>query len=119
LKEEAFQQAMLSPKTSLTHAALVGARKQSVKDAELLLSFNVASFMQNENFPTEAKYVETIASWHEASDGRGLSELQRCKANYAMLNYLLDEWMPWHKTDYNFGLADINRYNIYIYNMLA
>lgn len=26
-----------------------------------------------------------------------------------MLNYILDEWMPWHKDDYDFSKIDINR----------
>ena len=42
LRPEALEAAMLDPNTGLTHAALVGARKQSVRDAEKLLSFPVA-----------------------------------------------------------------------------
>ena len=43
-------------------------------------------------------------------DGRGLSELERCRKNYEMLNMILDEWMPWHKTAPNFSTIDISRY---------
>ena len=32
----------------------------------------------------EAYYVETVAEWHEATDGRGLTELERCHKNYVM-----------------------------------
>jgi hypothetical protein len=57
----------------------------------------------------ESKFGETVAGWHEAADGRGLSELQRCKTNYKMLNLILDEWMPWHVVNYDFTTIDINR----------
>jgi len=46
---------------------------------------------------------------HEAADGRGLSELEGCRKNYAMLNMILDDWMPWHKDNYDFSSMDINR----------
>lgn len=109
LSGDAFDAAMTSPDTGLTHAALVGLRKQSVDDAERLLSHRVGKFLGDNGFATEAEYVTTIADWHEASDGRGLSQLQRSKKNYAMLNYVLDELMPWHRQTYDFALLDINR----------
>lgn len=106
---EAFDEAMLDRKTGLTHTALTGQRKQSVSDAERLLSHHVAKFFKKKGYEKEAEYVSIIADWHEASDGRGMSQLQRSKANYRMLNYILDEWMPWHRTNYNFSLIDINK----------
>jgi hypothetical protein len=69
----------------------------------------MASFMEQNGFEDEAIFLRAVAGWHEASDGRGLSQLQRCRANYNMLNYILDEWMPWHQENYNFSLIDINR----------
>jgi len=109
LNYERFDEAMRNPMTGLTHVALVGTRKQSVPDAEKLLSFHVAKFFKDNNYLPEAEYVETIAQWHEASDGRGLSQLQRCKQNYRMLNYILDEWIPWHRDNYDLSTLDINR----------
>ena len=106
---QGFDDAMRDPNTGLTHAALTGERKQSVQDAERMLSFLVAKFLQENGYQQESKYVETVASWHEAADGRGLTELQRCRKNYAMLNMVLDEWMPWHRTHYDFSTIDINR----------
>ncbi|XP_062604104.1 uncharacterized protein LOC134265903 [Saccostrea cucullata] len=100
---------MLDPLTGLSHAALTGQRPQSVEDAERLLSYHVAASMQKQDFNFEAEYVQTIAAWHEASDGRGISQLDRCKANHEMLNYLLDQLMPWHKERYDFSTLDINR----------
>ena len=93
----------------MTHGALVGDRKQSVKDAERLLSFKVAIFLQANGWDIEAKYVNTIAEWHEASDGRGLDQRERCKRNYKMLNYILDDWFPYYRDGYDFSYIDINR----------
>ena len=107
---EAFDHAMLDKTTGLTHAALTGQRKQSVVDAERLLSLHVAKFFKDKGYQAEAEYVSIIANWHEASDGRGMTQFQRCKANYSMLNYVLDEWMPWHRETYDFSLMDINRF---------
>ena len=102
-----FDDAMRDKNTGLTHAALVRLRKQSVGDAERLLSFHVADFLWKNGHKKEAEYVQVIADWHESSDGRGLSQLQRCRNNYKMLNYLLDELMPWHRTAYDFSFIDI------------
>lgn len=85
-------------------------KDQSVEDAEKLLSYQVALSMEQNNFESEAEYVRTIAGWHESSDGRGLTQLQRSKFNYQMLNYILDDFMPWHREIYNFLYIDINRY---------
>ena len=75
LSHERFDEAMLDPSTGLTHAALIGVRKQSVPDAEKLLAFQVAKLFREKNYHVEAEYVETIAQWHEVFDGRGLSKL--------------------------------------------
>lgn len=100
---------MRDPKTGLTHAALVGTCKQSVPDSKKLLFFHVAKcFVEKHYFP-KAEYVETIAHWHKASVGRGISQLQHCWQNYCMLNYILDEWIPWHR-DHDLSTMDINKY---------
>lgn len=74
---DGFDEALVNEGTGLTHAALTGERKQSVQDAERLLSYHVAKFLRERGYDKEAKYVEIIAGWHEAADGRGISELQR------------------------------------------
>ena len=109
LQYEAFSDVLADPSSGLTHAALVGKRKQSVKDAERLLSYHVVASLERHGHNVEADYVRIVAQWHEASDGRGLSQLQRCKYNYEMLNFILDEWMPWHTDNYDFSTIDINR----------
>ena len=103
-----FDAAMMDPNTGLTHAAQVGEWKQSVADAERMLSYLVAKFLRDHGYAMEAYYVETVAGWHEAADGRGLKAIERCH-NYAMLNMVLDEWMPWHRETYDFTTIDINR----------
>lgn len=75
-----------------------------------MLSFLVAKFLHENGYEREGKYVEIVAGWHEAADGRGLTQLERCKRNYAMLNMILDEWMPWHVEIYDF--CTIDRYSI-------
>ena len=109
LNHKAFNDALKDPASGLTHAALTGQRKQSLKDAERLLSYHVADSLERHHHPTEAEYVTIVANWHNATDGRGLSQLQRCKYNYAMLNYILDKWMPWHRDNYDFSTIDIDR----------
>ena len=109
LNFDAFDAALQGSKSGLTHAALVGLRKQSVQDVERLLSVHVVKSLRDQGYHTEAKYVEVISNWHESSDGRGLSQLQRCRYNYHMLNYILDELMPWHRENYDFCMIDVNR----------
>jgi hypothetical protein len=107
---QGFDDAMRDPNTGLTHAALTGERKQSVVDAERMMSFLVAKFLRENGYQKEGEYIDIVAGWHEAADGRGLSELQRCKKNYAMLNMILDDWIPWHNTTTSLATIDVNRY---------
>ena len=97
----------------LTQVALQGVRKQSVEDAEKLLSKRVATFMSSKGFTEESKYVSVIAEWHRANDERGMDQISRSRANYNLLNYLLDIWMPWHREKYDFSTIDINRLSLF------
>ena len=112
LNFEAFDDVLLDTGSGLTHAALIGLRKQSLVDAERLVSKFVVQSLKKHHHEKEAHHVQLLVNWHEATDGRGLSQLQRCRYNYNMLNYILDEWMPWHKDCYDFSTIDINRYTI-------
>lgn len=109
---EAFADVLADPLSGHTRAALVGKQKQSVKDAERVLSYHVVDSLRRHEYNAEADYVRIIAQWHEASDGRGLSQFQRSQYNYEMLNFILDEWIPWRKDTYDFATVDINRYVI-------
>jgi hypothetical protein len=106
---QGFDDAMRDPNTGLTFASLTGERKQSVVDAERMLSYLVSKFLNENGYEKEGAYINIVAGWHEAADGRGLSELERCKKNYAMLNMILDDWMPWYKTTPDLSTIDINR----------
>ncbi len=107
---QGFDDAMRDPNTGLTFAALTGKQKQSVVDVERMMSYLVAKFLSENGYEKEGEFVNIVAGWHEAADGRGLSEFERCRKNYAMLNMILDDWMPWHRTTPNFATIDINRY---------
>ena len=110
LNFEALNDALHDPESGLTYAAVIGKRKQSLKDAERLLSIHVADSLRRKGHVREARHVQLMANWHEASNGRGLSQLKRAQYNYEMLNYVLDDWMPWHRENYDFSTIDINRY---------
>ena len=95
LRLERFTEALYDENSGLTFPVLTGQRKQSVRDAEILFSDGVESFMRKKGCDY-AKYIGTIKNWRRACDERGLSSLQRCKFNYQMLELILDELMPWH-----------------------
>ena len=65
MKRQAFEDALDDPATGLNHAALIGERKQSVKDAEKLLSYALGESMRKHGYIFEAIYVKTIAQPHE------------------------------------------------------
>ena len=69
----------------------------------------MAKFLFDKGYVNEALFIQTVYQWHVASDGRGVSQLQRCKYNYAILNYLLDELMPWHNELYDFSTLEVNQ----------
>ena len=80
-----------------------------------MLSFLVAKFLREHGYIREANYIDIIAGWHEAADGQGLSELQRCTRNYAMLNMILDAWIPWDKENKDLSTIDVDEYDDLIF----
>lgn len=103
-------EALNDPTSGLTYPALTGSRKQSVVDAERLFNPDLAMFMEKKGYVYEANYITTIWNWRRATDERGLSERQRSKFNYQLLNMMLDELMPWYKETYDFSLLEVNKY---------
>ena len=92
----------MSDETSgLTYPVLIGSHKQSVLDAERLFSPLLADFMGGKGYSFEAQYIRVIWNWHHSCDELSLSELQRCQFNNELLNYVLDELIPWHATLYD------------------
>lgn len=109
MKLERFGEALEDPSSMLTYTALTGKNKQSVRDAERLFSRSMVDFMRTRGYNFEARYIEVVLNWRRASDERGLSEEQRSRFNYDMLNYLKDELIPWHK-DHDLSTLEVNRY---------
>lgn len=56
----------------------------------------MAAFMQKKGYTFEEEYIRAICDWRCAHDERGLTELERCRFNYKLLNFILDDLMPWH-----------------------
>lgn len=106
---EHFVEALHDPTTGLTYTALNGQHKQSVPDCERLLSTSMARFMRDKNYTEEERFLTTISNWHKASDGRGLSEEQRSDYNKEMLDFLLEDWLPWYQYNRDYSTVDINR----------
>ena len=96
--------------TGLTYTALTDKRKQSIGDAEKVLSPPVGKWLRANGFLSEARFVEVVSNWHKANDGRRLTEADRKKYNLAMLDYLLEDWMPWYKDERDYSTLDVNRY---------
>ena len=88
-------------------AALTGQNKQSVRDAERLFGKRV-EFMNKKNYEFEENFVRVVLNWRRASDERGFSELQRSHHNYDMLNFLLDELVPWHQDNYDLSTLEVH-----------
>lgn len=63
---ESFSDVLADPLSGLTHAALVGKRTQSAKDAERLLSYHVVNSLKKLGYNLGASFIRTIARWHEA-----------------------------------------------------
>lgn len=101
---------MYDPNTHLTFSAMTGQRKQSIRDVEVLLSEDVEKFMGSKKYMYEAKYVRAVRHWRLASDQRGLSQLERCRYNYELLNLVVTEMMPWFEENYNFSTLEVTRY---------
>ena len=66
--------------------------------------------MEKKGYMTEAAYVRAIPNWRRSGDERGLSELKICRFNYQLLNYILNDLMPWHTQIYDFNILEINRF---------
>jgi hypothetical protein len=95
--------------TGLTYEALTGKNKQSVPDCERIISRGVVEFMERNGHVNEAKVLRILRNWHKAVDGRGLSEDERSTYLAEMKAWLLDDWMPWDRTESNYSLIDVNR----------
>ena len=96
---ERFEEAVHDSTAGLTYTALSGIRKQSVEDVERLFGEPLILWMKNKEYNAEADYLQVIHNWRCACDETGLTGDQRSKFNMDLLNYILDDLMPWHKVD--------------------
>jgi len=94
---EQYTEALHDSTSGLIYPALVGARKQSMINAEHLFSTQLVEFKKKKDYSEEVKYIETFCNWRRASDECSLSNLTCSKYNYSLLNMILDKLMPWHK----------------------
>ena len=81
---------------------MIGTRKQSVSDVEQIFSLSVLNFMERKNYEFEARYVKIIRNWRRSCDERGLSDEERSRFNQDLIEYILEELIPWYKqSDYS------------------
>ena len=89
-------------------------RKQSVEDVERLFGLALIKFMEEKQYGNEAKYLKVIRNWRRAIDERGLPDATRQLFNKELLDFILDDLMPWHRTAgmRDFSLLEVNRYSV-------
>ena len=83
---ERFYEALYDESSNLTYPALTGQRKQSIRDVESLFSSDMEHFMEKKEYIYELNFIHRIRNWRRSHDERGLTQLQRCKYNYQMLD---------------------------------
>jgi len=66
--------------------------------------------MENKGYHHEAEYLKHVRNWRRACDERGLTSDQRSELNIGLLNYILEDLMPWHKDGLkDLSLLEVNR----------
>jgi hypothetical protein len=105
-----FRDALNDETTGLTKSALTGVNKQSVPDCERMFSVGMIEFMRKNDHKHEMAFLRLVHNWQKASDRRGLDEATRHLYNKEMLNWILDDWMSWHRYNYDLSTIDVNRY---------
>ena len=132
LQSKRFKEALHDTSSGLTYAALsgiitqinltvllntlVGVCKQSVEDVERLFSKSMVEWMEKKGYNPEAKYLSIVRNWRRACDERGLSSDLRSQFNRNLLDYILDELIPWHKENSDLSLLEVNRYKNNLYD---
>lgn len=109
---QGFDDAMLDASTGLTHVALT----ERVNSLSEMLKECFHSQLQSSRMKRDT-FVKLVMR-KSLQDGMrqlmGLTELQRCKQNYAMLNMILDEWMPWHKENPDFPTIEVESQHLFL-----
>lgn len=60
--------------------------------------------MERKKYSSEAQYLRIIRNWRRAVDERGLTDAQRQQYNKDLLDFILDDLMPWHRKP---GMRDL------------
>ena len=117
---ERFEEALHDSTAGLTYTALSGVRKQSVEDVERLFGEPLILWMKDKGYDAEADSLQVIHNWRRACDERGLTHDQRSRFNTDLLNYILDDLMPWHKVDglRDFSLLEVNSYVFVVFCLI-
>ena len=99
-------------KEALDDSALTLLFLISASEVLRMLSGCLVAWMKNMGYQNEAEYLQYVHNWRRACDERGLS-----KYNRELLNYILDDLMPWHKKDdsfRDFSMLEVNQYASFI-----
>ena len=69
-------------------------------------------FFERKGYTLEAEYVRIIRNWRRACDERGITDGERSLYNQELLNYILDDMMPWHSKEgmNDYSLLEVNQY---------
>lgn len=103
-----FRDALHDSQTGLTYEAVSGKNKQSVPDCEKMISPGVISFMERNGYHEDAKVIRLLHNWHKAVDGRGLTEEERSQHCKNLLEWIIEDWIPWAGDNPDYSLLDVN-----------
>lgn len=82
-----------------------------MEDVERLFGLPLIEWMGKKGYSDEAAYLKVVHNWRCACDERGLTEDQRSTFNKDFLDYILDDFMPWHKdVQWDFSHLEVNRF---------
>ena len=60
--------------------------------------------MKNKGYNAETKFLQVVRNWRRTVDDRGLSDEQRHTFNMDLMEYILDDLMPWHRDNLDYSL---------------
>ena len=69
---EVFDDVLMDSLSGSTHVVVFDKRKQSLVNAEWLISLHIASLFFCSGHHQEACHIEVLTKWHEVSDGNQL-----------------------------------------------
>ena len=65
--------------------------------------------MEKNGHLNESRVLSILRNWNRAVDGRGIPEETRLTFLQDMKDWLLDDWMPWHREKRDYSTIDVNR----------